>query len=329
MKKMSKKISLFGGLLIASTILCGNAFASYIVNDNASKNGIRIDVCSANFYLNSVSNENLLTNNWDGTWSSGEITAEYNQTYQIVDESGNNVGSSYTTTTPGKFVFTYDYALDSTSTEVVSKYVYFNFLPMAGGAQNGRVWNQFYCYAWNNADDSYKNHDWPGVEMTAVNATGLYRTEIAGNLNRIIFNNNGDSDDHMIQTGTLEYDIDEPVFGCTSKTDLTTYTLSASPTINDLSEFDYYLHTSHNSWNERSKEYGFEKTQDDTQYLLRCYLEDGDLLGIKDNSTGWWGGSNLGNSGSGFSADGSNIRISQDGYYNIYFKPGINAIYLS
>ena len=329
MKKSYKIISLIGGIIMATALVSGQAFASYIVSDNASKEGIRIDVCDLNFYLNSVSNENKLTNNWDGTWSTGEVTANYDETYQIVDQSGSSVGSSYVTTTPGKFVFTYDYLLDTTATEVVSKYVYFNFLPMASGAQNGRVWNEFYCYAWNNADDTIKNADWPGVEMSAVNATGLYRAEIAGNIDRVIFNNNGDQDDHMIQTGTLTYDIDEPVFGCTSKSDLTTYALSDSPTINALSDFDYYLHTSHNAWADRSKAYGFEKTQDNNQYLLRCYFDSADKFGIKDNASGWWGSANFESSDPRFSEDGGDIVINEAGYYNIYFKPGENAIYLS
>ena len=227
---------------------------------------------------------------------------------------------------------TYDINLNKdtqkVSVTVVSRYVYFNFLPMAGGGTNGRVWNQFYCYAYKAADDSIINASWPGQEMTAVNANGLYKLSLAGNLDTVIFNNNGDQDDHMIQTSAQTYNLKKPVFGCTSKTDLTTYAIDTNPEINNESSFDYYLHTSRNSWAERTKEYGFEKTNDASQYLLRCYFNNGDKFGIKDNGSGWWSGSNLQGALNGWYNNGD-VQITVDDWYNIYFKPSENAIYMS
>lgn len=331
MKKTSKVVTLVLGLTAAFTLLCGNVFASsYFVGDNASKIGIRIDVLNAEFYLNSVSEENKLVNNRDGTWSTGQITANYDETFQIVDAEGSNVGSSYTTTTEGKYVFTFTHINETLDVDVVSKFVYFNFLPMANGNQAGRVWNQFYCYAWNDADNSIKNADYPGNEMTAVNANGLYKTEIPGSADKVLFNNNGDQDDHMIKTADLDYDIAEPMFACTSKADLTTCEADDSPLINDSSDFTYYLHTSHNSWADMDKAYGFEQTEDSSQFLLRCYFSNGDKFVIRDTASHWWNQSCLGtDKGEWLSNDGDDILINASDFYNIYFKPDTGKIYIT
>ena len=315
---------------MASILLCGNVFANYVVNDQASKQGINIKVRSPRFYLNSISNENELTDNQDGTWSTNHINAEYNVTYQIKDEQGNNVGSSYTTTTAGEYIFTYSALTSSTSVDIVNKYVYFNFLPMANGASGGRVWYRFYCHAFNSENNSLINATWPGAEMIPVNQTGLYKLSIPGNLDKVIFNNGDTSENgHFIETSNLDYDITKPMFGCTSNVDITTYAANATPSINVSSTFDYYLHTSQNSWVERSKAYGFEKTRDQTQYLMRCYFSSGNKFGIKDNGSGYWGANNLESSSSDFHKDGNDIYIDSSGYYNIYFKPGEHHIWLT
>ena len=284
-----------------------------------------------NYYLNSVSVSNKLTDNGDGTWESGQITASYGATYQIVDEDGNNVGSSYTTTTEGTYKFTYTQSSSSTAVDVLEKTVYFNFLPMANGGTSGRVWNQFYCYAYYHGATDSTSMTWPGQVMTSVNSNGLYKLTIDGSYNTVVFNNGGtDENGHMIKTADLSYDISKPQFGCTSKTDLTTYVASAAPSINTSSSFDYFLHTSHNSWVERSRAYGFEKTEDSSQYLLRCYLEHDSQFGIKDNGSGWWGASNMGTAlGSDFYLNGGNICVRTSNWYNIYFKPGEHKIYIS
>lgn len=286
---------------------------------------------TVNYYLNSVSVSNKLIDNGDGTWETGQITASYGTTYQIVDEDGNNVGSSYTTTTEGTYKFTYTQSSSSTSVDVLEKTVYFNFLPMANGGTSGRVWNQFYCYAYKNGTED-KNAVWPGQEMTSVNEYGLYKLTIDGNYDKVVFNNGGtDENGHMIKTADLSYDISKPQFGCTSKTDLTTYVANATPSINSSSSFDYFLHTTHNSWAERSRAYGFEKTEDTSQYLLRCYLNQYDEIGVKDNGSGWWGLNNMGSwdGDNNFSGRNGNISVNYSDWYNIYFKPGEHKIYIT
>lgn len=217
--------------------------------------------------------------------------------------------------------------------EVISSFVYFNFLPMANGGYNGRVWNQFWCYAFSSSDKNNYNDSWPGVEMTAVNTNGLYKTSISSSYDRIIFNNHGGSDDSMIQTNgsgeELTYDLRTPMFACTSKDSIETCALESSVSLDNSAYFSYYLHTSHNGWATRTKQYGFEQTNDDSQYLLRCHLDNGDLFGIKDNGDGWWGGNNLQGDLNGWYNDNNNVHITETDWYNIYFKPGIHAIYLS
>ena len=248
--------------------------------------------------------------------SDGFITPYVDGEYDILLENGYVYGENYM------------------EVNVLSSYVYFNFLPMANGGTNGRVWNEFYCYAFNSGDNSDNNDSWPGVKMTEVNANGLYKTSIRASHDRIIFNNNGDQSDHMIQTNgnggeELTYDLTTPMFACTSKDYVTAYALDASVSIDNSANFDYYLHTSRNSWTERTKEYGFEKTNDPSQYLLRCYFNNGDQFGIKDNNSGWWAGNNLQGEQNGWWNDSGNVRITVDDWYNIYFKPGSHAIYMS
>jgi len=325
------KIGVLCASLLAVSATVGEVFASYTISDSANSIGDRITLKDLNFYLNSVAPANKLTSNGDGTWESGEISTSYGTTYQVVDEDGNNVGSSYTTTTEGTFKFTYTHASATTSVDVLQKTVYFNFLPMANGGTNGRVWNQFYCYAYKNGTED-KNAAWPGQLMTAVNSNGLYKLSIDGEYNKVIFNNGGtDESGHMIQTGDLSYDISKPQFGCTSKDDLTTYVASATPSINPSSSFSYYLNTSRDSWgHNNSKAYGLELTKDTTQYLIRCYLYQGEQFGISDGSSGWWGKNNLDSSSTGgCTSYDNNIYCNANDWYNIYFKPSIHKIYIS
>lgn len=325
---MNKKINLVFGLIISSTLLGGGVFAIYTVKDSANKEGIAIHVDIPRFYLDSVDEANELTYDWVNTYSSEQITFAYNATHSIVDEGGISVGS-YTATTSGKYVLTYNYSTSAFNVDVISKDIYLNFASMENGGTNGRVWNQFYCYAWNSDDDSIKNAAWPGVEMTAIDGNGHYVISIPGACDKVIFNNNGGDDQgHVIQTATLDYDITKPLFECTSNTCLNTFALNETPEPDDTFIFDYYLHTSHNEWAALQSCYGFEKVHDESQYLLRCYLEDGDELGVRDTGSGWWGKDNLGNSGSGFTTNDSNILITADGWYNIYFKPSENKIYI-
>lgn len=327
MKKMNKTLTLILGLSAAFTLLCGNVLAMNIVTDNADKIGVRIDVLNGDFYLNSVSNENKLTNNHNGTWSTGEITANYGDIFQVVDEDGNSVGSSFYVPTEGTYVVTFTHALEQTSVDVISQFVYFNFLPMAGGNQAGRVWNEFYCYAWKNGSNPLiQNADYPGVAMTKVNDNGLYKAEIPGDADKVLFNNHGDTNDHMIKTEDLDYDFNTPMFACTSKTDLSVCVAGSSPVINSSSSFDYYLHTSHNEWAEKSKAYGFEQTEDANQYLLRCYFNANDEFVIRDNVSSWWNKNNLGTATNEWlDTNGDNILIKAADYYTIYFKPNDNG----
>ena len=203
---------------------------------------------------------------------------------------------------------------------------------MSNGSQNGRVWNKFYCYAYKHGTTDTTTMSWPGEEMTSVNSNGLYKLTINGDYDKVVFNNGGtDENGHMIKTADLSYDISKPQFGCTSKTDLTTYVANATPSINSSSSFDYFLHTTHNSWAERSRAYGFEKTEDTSQYLLRCYLNQYDEIGVKDNGSGWWGINNMGSwdGDNNFSGRNGNISVNYSDWYNIYFKPGENKIYIS
>lgn len=317
-------------MLLPATV--GGVFASYTVSDNANNIGGRIVLKELSFYLNSVAPGNKLTDNGDGTWETDELTTSYGTTYQIVDGDGNNVGSSYTTTTEGKYKLTYSVAASTTTVAILEKTVYFNFLPMHNGGTNGRVWNQFYCYAYKHDTTDTSSMTWPGQLMTAVNSNGLYKLSIDGEYNKVVFNNGGtDESGHMIQTANLSYDIAKPQFGCTSKSDLTTYVASANPTINTSSSFDYFLHTTHNSWAERSRAYGFEKTEDTSQYLLRCHLNQYDEIGVKDNGSGWWGLNNMGSwdGDNNFSGRNGNISVNYSDWYNIYFKPGENKIYIT
>ena len=326
-----RKLFLISAIPMCFLLMTGSVLASYSVKDSARNTGIRILIKEAKFYLNSVSEENKLELNTNGLYESEEITSSYGETFQVVDENGTSVGDSYVTTTEGKYKISFDLVNKLTSVDVIEKKVYFNFLPMSNGGQNGRVWDQFYCYAYEDGTDD-KNATWPGQVMTAVNETGLYKLSIDGDFDTVIFNNGrADTSSHTIQTADLTYDITKPQFGCTSNTDLTEYEVTATPSINQSSSFDYYLHTSYNSWAERSKAYGFEKVADNSQYLLRCYLSAGSELGVKDNSSGWWGLNNMGSwdGDVNFSGKNGNISVNNSDWYNIYFQPNNNKIYIS
>ena len=323
MKKISRLVTLIFGLATCGTLMCGSVLAMNIVSDNASKTGIKIDVLNGNYYLNSVSDENKLTNNHDGTWSSAQMDVNYGITYYVVDEEGETVSDSYYAPTAGKFVFHFELSSHLFYVNMITKFVYFDFLPMANGNHNGRVWNEFYCYAWKDSDNSVKNADYPGVEMTKVDDNGLYKAELPSGIDRVLFNNNGDTDDHMIKTDDLIYNHNQPLFACTSHTSLQRRSMDGTPSINEEAPFDYYLHTSHNEWVDKSKAYGFEQTEDSNQYLLRCYFDENDQFVIRDNDSGWWNNTKLGTATNEWlDTTGDNILIKVADFYNIYFKPG-------
>ena len=335
MKKLNKSIFLTIGLIGCSTLLCGGVFATVVVEDNAPAEGIHIEVEDREFYVNSVSNENKLTNNHDGTWSTANINAAFNATYQIVDELGANVGSSYTTTTDGTYRFTYDYLHDTTITTVISKYVYFNFLPMANGNQAGRVWNRFFCYAWNNEDGSINNGEYTGVEMEAVNSNGLYRASLLGDYDRVIFNNGETTQDHKIKTDDLTVNIATPQFACNANFSVQSVAKNAdpAPTLNTTLSYDYYLYykrADSENWVNMDRAFGFERTEETgyTQYLLRCYFNANDMFVINNGNGGWWNSNNFKTSADFVTKDGDNIKILTAGFYNIYFKASAHEIYM-
>ena len=53
---------------------------------------------------------------------------------------------------------------------------------------NASSWENVYAYAWNSSDTSIKNTDWPGVQLSANEKTGLYEFDVTGDWDMVIFN---------------------------------------------------------------------------------------------------------------------------------------------
>ncbi|MGN0224512.1 MAG: starch-binding protein [Prevotella sp.] len=152
-----------------------NSASGYYIGQSSDSNGLKTSTSTV--YVNSLTVDN------------GDIDVECKSAHLRFNSTTNNY----------RFRYYKSSSYASQQTIQLYKKVEANLIYFDNQYSN---WTNVYAYAWNSVS-SEKNAEWPGVQLSVNETTGLYEYEVTGDWDKVIFN----SGDGNQQTGNCPLEI--------------------------------------------------------------------------------------------------------------------------
>lgn len=229
-----------------------------------------------------------------------------------------SIAPYYTFNDEGTYPLTYTVKVEvtgsNTSSPIVREKDITVNLPMTIYFVNADEWTNIHAYLWLNSDNSIKNANWPGEDMTLTSSTTItnnypvYSYTFAQNTyDRLIFNNGGNGK----QTGDLNFDAATPYY---YKGDwYATLEECDVPNLNT----EFYLVGSIMGWS--STDYRFVKaTLDATEASTTVSINEYSNITFKLKEAGEWRG---GNNNPEITKDANTVTIKNGNGDNIRLTP--------
>ena len=163
-------------------------------------------------------------------------------------------------------------------------------------------WSDVYAFAW---VDNKHNAEWPGVKMTNVKRD-IFSLEVPADMEYIIFNDGNSGDEHQTENISFEnYDPDTPYYNPNEKT------WTEVPSIDDLTYKVVGKIEGSEDWTFAGGKPLSPNTSADgaEEYYAKLKFKSGDEIKVMDSDNAF------------YPAQGGNYVITEDGDYNVYFRP--------